>query len=333
MASEELRRRFQEIKTEGDLQSLIDGGEKEDLYLECKKKQNASEGDLSDIDKRNFSESLSQFANSDGGILLWGIETDTTVSDRLVRRVPFAEPGRFEGALRKSVLNSTQPPVDGVLIETIDSSQNLGKGYVKCLIPASDRAPHRAMLTRAKGDYLRRSADGKRSMDHYELEDMFGRRPRPRLEISTETPRIGTIRGGPQGSSVDVHVELLITNVGRATAQAPFARVTVLPPYTIKPRGLTAGADLATMRPPIETNLYGEITDVPFMAGGNAFLHVGITYELCSVTLSHHQGQAVQSAKIAVSAAAVGAELSHSEFTIAAALIAEKLPYSATIVP
>jgi hypothetical protein len=82
--------------------------------------------------------------------------------------------------LRDSIYNTTQSPVDDVMIEVIPAT--MGRGYVKCLIPASDLLPHRAMI--ADGQYWRRkSTGGFRKMEHYELEEVFGRRRCPVLRL------------------------------------------------------------------------------------------------------------------------------------------------------
>jgi len=57
---------------------------------------------------------------------------------------PITNPDRYRAKALDSILNATQPAVDGVRIETIPAATK-GAGYVKVLIPASDRPPHRAM--------------------------------------------------------------------------------------------------------------------------------------------------------------------------------------------
>ncbi len=45
----------------------------EDSHLEFKEKSNPKNANLSDDDQTNYSKALSGFANSDGGVLIWGI--------------------------------------------------------------------------------------------------------------------------------------------------------------------------------------------------------------------------------------------------------------------
>ena len=64
----------QSIVTEDYLKRLL--GTREDLHLEFKEKADRRTPELDKNDAANFSKALSGFANSDGGVLLWGVSTD-----------------------------------------------------------------------------------------------------------------------------------------------------------------------------------------------------------------------------------------------------------------
>jgi len=205
-----LHRLFASLATEASLDALVQGRREEDLYLEFKQKADRRNGDLSDGDRRAFSKALSGFANADGGILVFGIETAKGGEgvDRAVSLKPITDHARFRGRLLDSILNATQPVVDDVRVETIDTDAN--SGYVKILVPQSVKPPHRAIL--AEHLYWRRVSTGHRRMEHYELEDTFGRRLRPALRIFVE------LRPRPEG---DPHEELhfFLLNEGRGVAR------------------------------------------------------------------------------------------------------------------
>lgn len=161
---------------------------KEDIHLEFKTKKNRSTPELDESDGWQFSRALSGFANSDGGVLVWGVETDK--EDRASKLKPITAVADFEARLKKSLLNSVQPLVDDVRIESILEDDQSGSGYVKVLIPRSDKTPHRAML--ADREYFRRSTEGFYRLEHFDLEDAFGRRPHPSLSLVLElVPRPG----------------------------------------------------------------------------------------------------------------------------------------------
>lgn len=206
----QLHRLFESLTTEASLDALVQEKREEDLYLEFKQKADTRNGDLDANDKKNFSKALSGFANADGGILIFGIGTKKGAEgvDRAASLKPIKDHIRFRGHLMDSLLNATQPVVDDVRIECIDADAN--SGYVKCLIPQSVKPPHRAIL--ADHHYWRRVSTGNRRMEHYELEDVFGRRLRPALKLFVE------LKPRPEG---DPHEELhfLLLNEGRGVAR------------------------------------------------------------------------------------------------------------------
>jgi hypothetical protein len=181
----------------------------EDLHLEFKQKADRRHGDLDDGDRKAFSKAMAGFANADGGALVFGIETAKSQDgiDRAASLKPISDHHRFRAKLLDSILNTTQPVVDDVQIETINSTAN--SGFVKCLIPQSVKPPHRAIL--ADQHYWLRVSTGHRRMEHYELEDVFGRRLRPSLKLMLE------LRPRPDGDpDEDLHFYLL--NEGRGLA-------------------------------------------------------------------------------------------------------------------
>jgi hypothetical protein len=182
MANPALDAFYSSISSEEDVRGLIHDKIKESLYVEFKTKVNRAQGQLDDRDKWHFSRALSGFANSDGGVLIWGVKTNK--QDVAYRLKPISGVHDFWSSLKKSVLNSTQPVVDNVLLDVITSSGQEDTGYVKCLVPVSEKTPHRAML--ADREYYKRTSDGFYRLEHFDLEDMFGRRPHPSLQVYLE---------------------------------------------------------------------------------------------------------------------------------------------------
>ncbi|TMA25418.1 MAG: ATP-binding protein [Deltaproteobacteria bacterium] len=177
---------FSSLESENALQAAVDTGREEDLYLEFKQKHNRSQPDVDEPDRKNLSKAVSAFANATGGVLVFGVETKKVQDgpDRAVALKPIANAPAFLRRLQESVLNTTQPVVDDVEFRCIPSLLEAGAGYVACLIPESDKTPHRAMF--ANREYWRRTTNGARRLEHIDLEDMFGRRPRPLLRAVLE---------------------------------------------------------------------------------------------------------------------------------------------------
>lgn len=196
---------FSSCSVEGDLRQLL-GVADENLYRDFKAKEHPGKPDLSLDDRKNFSKLLSAFANSDGGVIFWGVRTQTVEGRDIASELqPLANPAEFAARLIKLVPNATQPVIDGVQIEVIPSGE-VGSGYVKCLVPSSERAPHRAM--QAEREYYGRTTDQTYRLEHYQLEDMFGRRLRPLLVVVPEIVQESAIW----------NVRLSLRNEGRASA-------------------------------------------------------------------------------------------------------------------
>lgn len=206
---------FEKLKTKEDLNSLI-GDAIERQYLEYKEvyfpslftKDGKNDKDRKHIKSNsdNFAVALSGFANSVGGVLIWGIKAKKEIPTKLC---PFKHYRRFEADLMSMVGEWVYPSVDGLETKTIESSDAPGKGYVMALIPKSNKTPHMNRRTKA---YYNRNGSSFCAMEHYQVEDMFGRRPKPKLEIYSSK-----IKESDQKDSYTINLE--IVNIGRGTAR------------------------------------------------------------------------------------------------------------------
>jgi hypothetical protein len=115
-----------------------------------------------------WSESLSAFGNSGGGVLIFGIDAP----DRLAVGVSLAPDAR---ALAERLLDwtadATDPPVLGVDAVAVTESAAETKGFVVCLIPPSPLLPHRAKW--AKREYYIRTQDGSHPCTTGTLRSLF----------------------------------------------------------------------------------------------------------------------------------------------------------------
>lgn len=169
------------------IQEFVTTAREEDLHLDFKV---VGGPNLSRDDRRSLATALSGFANSDGGIVVWGVEArqNTAGVDCAValREVP-------DASLCLTRLNtltgqSVSPLVDGVQHRAIVT--NGTRGFVISLVPPSDSGPH--MAKGGEDRYFKRSGSGFYRMEHFDLEDMFGRRRRPLLSLRLKlVPRQG----------------------------------------------------------------------------------------------------------------------------------------------
>lgn len=269
---------FDSLATEADLQRLIDERTQESIYLEFKQKKDPRSGALHESDSRQFSRALSGFANSAGGILLWGIETDS--EERANHLRPIHEHRDFQGRLKKSMLNAVTPMLDNVRIEVIDSAQSAASGYVKCLIPESERLPHRAML--ADREYYKRSTEGFYRLEHFDLVDLFGRRPVPVLELVYRLLPGGGSRSGGGSSVYYTRLILSVENSGRGSARSPYVKLRVHHPYVIYSHGLDGNGHEGLQR--VYTANHADAV----YSSDSVTIYPGVTHDVAAIEVVGH---------------------------------------------
>lgn len=188
---------FNFFKDKSSLKQTVKNKQEEGLYLEFKQKRDRRNPILHEDDKKNFADGLSQFANSDGGVQIWGVKTKRSPNDRATELKPITQVEVFANNLMNYLKDAVIPSVDNVVIVPIFENKRLQTGYVKILIPASDKTPHRSMATR---EYYKRNMNGKYPLEHFDLEDMFGRRQKPYLRLLF-TPKEITLLNSKQADT------------------------------------------------------------------------------------------------------------------------------------
>jgi hypothetical protein len=165
-------RAMPEIERAAELKRELDSrrGEEEWLELDCKKWWDEEAA------KQNLAKEASAFANAQGGIIVWGFE-------RKGNEPAIEEPiNGLKGVVdRLNVLGPecAEPPVPD--IRTIAAATADDSGFAVTYVSESNVGPHRTRMgaDSVKGRYFRRHSDRAREMTHRELDEMFGRRPRP----------------------------------------------------------------------------------------------------------------------------------------------------------
>jgi hypothetical protein len=130
---------------------------------------------------------------------------------------------QFVTKLNEFTGQAVSPIVDGIRHKSLETS--FGKGFAVTLVPESPSGPHMAKL--GEDRYYKRSGDSFYVMEHFDLEDMFGRRQKPKLRFDA-LPIAGD--GAAEG------LEFRIQNVGRGIAKYVgfFAELTNIKTITIK---------------------------------------------------------------------------------------------------
>ncbi|MFN0133312.1 MAG: helix-turn-helix domain-containing protein [Phycisphaerales bacterium] len=216
----ELRSLYDSVNLEV-IQRWIAEQRPEDLNIEFKRLERHYAGQLA--------KASSGFANSAGGVIVWGIETSKNEAgvDCASCVAPIRDAESVCTKLKECTRTSSDPPVLGVEHQAI--LLPAGDGFIKTYIPASHGA-HRALG--GHGQFYRRSEVGHHPMTTLEISDLFGRQPRPALYLkvlntaaSVDRASIPDYRGHEPMVLARYRLFLGIENQGRGIAKFPALRL------------------------------------------------------------------------------------------------------------
>ena len=177
--------------------------------------------------KEYWSQTLSGFANTEGGVLVWGIATARILfSDDDSRRIDAAsEPDLAEKPevlvqlLKDIKLEATNPPVAGVEYRPYDADKGDGSGFVVCFIPEGVDKPYRAELD-PRRQYYQRIGDSFTVINHSLLRSLFYPQTAPCFDVDVELNRVQqppNATGRPKDVMSEYRFGISIRNVGTAT--------------------------------------------------------------------------------------------------------------------
>lgn len=164
-----------EIKTHHDLEILIKDKINESTILEHKDPRGLE-------DNKEISKDVSAMANSDGGVIIYGLCDDN--KDHAPERIEWISDHQKIEKIEQVIQSRITPKIDGLQINKILNNEDKNKFVIIVIVPKSDTAPHQDYLDKDNRRYWRRNSYNIRQMEHYEIEDLFFKRKRPLLDIS-----------------------------------------------------------------------------------------------------------------------------------------------------
>jgi hypothetical protein len=207
---------------ENYINNLLNTKAEENTYLEFKRADSLiphpsnKTKTLEDL-KNEIAKDVSAFANSDGGILIYGIAEESHVATDY----SFIDGNAFTKETLEQIINSRiHRKIDGLKIEPIRFGNDISKTIYIIEIPRSSNAPHQ---TKDKKFYKRRNfyVD---EMEEFEIRDLYNRKNLTKLEI-LEPIVHSKIHQIPKDISesfnlrIKFHVDFYIQNIGNSVEQ------------------------------------------------------------------------------------------------------------------
>lgn len=250
--------------------------QEEHLHLDFKQAESSM---TKPDDKKNLAKALSGFANADGGVIVWGVDAspNTDGIDCAHTKNPIKQLSQFVSRLSELTGAAVNPLVDGVVHKRLDSGN--GSGFAVTYVPASDSVPHMAKL--GEDRYYKRSGSRFARMEHFDLEDMFGRRQRPVLTVGFHLFYSIT-----DSNNYHIQIVLSIKNSGRGSAKNPYLKITAPENHQVTPGGIAQGRVEWTL---LRSFVRGNQSTREFFGTADLLIHPGTSFEVARInsTLPH----------------------------------------------
>jgi hypothetical protein len=230
---------FQQIFNDADpvafVRNLVAEQTPEEEWLEFKSGKNPkTNGAIPDSDvEKYWSKTVSGFANTGGGVLLWGIDARQDPATRIdgagaLLHVP--DPAAFKTRLTRLLQHATDPPVTGIAIKELSDLAEPGEGFVVCLVPESSFKPHRAERCEGKPYYVR-IMDRFEYVPHSLLRHMFFPEHHSRFELQAG------INWSVDEGYIHILVDGGLKNIGTKTAKNLLVQVRTEPKLGLVGKG------------------------------------------------------------------------------------------------
>lgn len=196
-------------ENENDLQNLIDDKVVEDIHLDYKASDSLNNND-------EISKDVSAFANSDGGIIIYGIEEDKNSRTFSIMGVNTKGINQKE-RLGQIIGSKITPKINGIKINEIKLKD--GNFVYAVEIPKSILAPHQCIKDKK---YYKRYDSQSAPMEHYEIEDVRNRCHRilPLVNIDIEIQATPLVLSSKEGAMIGGGMVIfVISNQGDGIAE------------------------------------------------------------------------------------------------------------------
>jgi hypothetical protein len=219
--AEELFKRIQDNGA-AEVHRMISAELVEELYLDYKRSSTTlPAAKLSDEDRKNLAKAIAGFANSEGGVIVWGVDCRQTAQGDVPTKPvlinqPVALKTLFDGALG----GLTLPPHSNVENVPLLDASGAG-GFLITYVPTGLHVPYQTLYP--KQEYYIRAGSTFQPTPHGVLAGMFGRAPQPNVAPIVTFLSGQIVQNVPPAMRLTMPVS--VVNQGRGLAEDIFFTV------------------------------------------------------------------------------------------------------------
>jgi len=215
---------FDEFKSEGEslINRMVEEGRQESLILDFKGAAKDS-APMQEEDRKTLAKAISGFANSDGGLIVWGIDCRSLKDepDKAREVKPIKNIERWLSDLNQYTHEVVAPQVVGVDHFMIQRKVEPTSGYAITFVPKVNSQPIMAIAKmKEQYCYYIRSGASFVKMEHFMVADRYQRRPQAKLEL-LYCPEVNLSQRPDTRGQYEVRLTLAIKNEGLGLALFP----------------------------------------------------------------------------------------------------------------
>ncbi|MBE6453217.1 MAG: ATP-binding protein [Alphaproteobacteria bacterium] len=168
---------------EDAIDEFIINRQSEELFLDFKQAVSVGKNftTLHRDDRKNLAKAISGFGNSEGGVILWGVECsrDLEIGDVAKAKVKVKNVHRFLSWVENAISGCTIPSHNKVRNHIVSVDKN-GDGFLATYIPKSEISP---LMTTGNNSIYIRSGSNNVPAPYAVMAGMFGRLPQANIDL------------------------------------------------------------------------------------------------------------------------------------------------------
>lgn len=205
---------YEQIKDLDYINSNMVGKEFENTWLDCKKKSRPDKENIDDSDKKNLAKAISGFANTSGGVLIFGLDARKIGGiDKIEAIDPIKGISKVESQLRECETRIVERNVPGMEYSIIFTKKSEDEGIIKIFIPVGGMPPYRSLKD---NKFYIRAGDSFCPIDLPQIESLVLRRIKPDL---VQEILIKPVPGYEIKENLSFAINIRVKNTGEVIAK------------------------------------------------------------------------------------------------------------------